>query len=45
MVIEVALTLCKCDLSMGNFYVMGWARVLQVRWDVSLQSCSYSDLN
>ena len=35
----LALTLCKYDLRKGDLFVLSWARVRQVRREVSLQSC------
>ena len=36
---DLASTLCKYDLRKGYLFVMSWARVRRVRWEVSLQSC------
>ena len=36
---DLALTLCKYDLREGDLFVLSWARVRQVRREVSFQSC------
>ena len=33
---DLASTLCKYDLRKGDLFVLSWARVRQVRWEVSL---------
>ena len=36
---DLVSTLCKYDLRKGDLFVLSWARVRRVRWEVSPQSC------
>ena len=36
---DLASTLCKYYLKMGDLFVLSWARVRRVRREISLQSC------
>ena len=36
---DLASILCKYDMTMGDLFVLSWARVRRVMWEVPLQSC------